>query len=92
MKAEKDKVVAVSYILKVDDGESGQELYETVSEEQPFYFLFGYQNVLPKFEEAVLGKAAGETFSVAIDFENAYGDYEDAKKSNHPKSQFQRRR
>lgn len=88
MKAGKDKVVAVSYLLKVDDGESGQELYETVSEEQPFYFLFGNQNVLPKFEEAVLGKEAGETFSVAIDFENAYGDYDDSKKVIIPKGNF----
>lgn len=37
MKAEKDKVVAVAYSLKVDDGESGQELFETVTEDQPFY-------------------------------------------------------
>lgn len=88
MKAEKDKVVAVAYILKVDDGESGQELYETVGEDSPFYFLFGHQNVLPKFEEAIAGKAAGATFSVSIDFENAYGDYDDAKKTIIPKANF----
>ena len=88
MKAEKDKVVAVAYTLKVDDGESGQELYETVAEDQPFYFLFGYQNVLPMFEEAILGKQSGETFSVAIDFENGYGDYDDSKKVIIPKANF----
>lgn len=88
MKAEKDKVVAVAYTLKVDDGESGQELFETVTEDQPFYFLFGYQNVLPKFEEAILGKEAGEIFSVVIDFENGYGDYEDSKRVIIPKANF----
>lgn len=88
MKAEKDKVVAVAYTLQVDDGETGQELYETVEEGSPFYFLFGHQNVLPKFEEAIAGKGPGETFSVAIDFENAYGDYDDSKKVIIPKANF----
>lgn len=88
MKAEKDKVVAVSYTLRVDDGESGQREYETVAESSPFYFLFGHQNVLPKFEEAIAGKTEGESFTVAIDFENAYGDYDDAKKVIIPKANF----
>lgn len=88
MKAEKDKVIAVAYTLRVDDGESGQKVYETVAEEAPFYFLLGHQNVLPKFEEAILGKSAGESFSVSIDFENAYGDYDDSKKVIIPKANF----
>ncbi|SDA96466.1 FKBP-type peptidyl-prolyl cis-trans isomerase SlyD [Algoriphagus alkaliphilus] len=88
MKAEKDKVVAVAYTLRVDDGETGKEIYETVTAESPFYFLFGYQNVLPKFEESLSGKAAGESFSVSIDFENGYGDYDDSKKVIIPKAQF----
>ncbi|MCU0400844.1 MAG: FKBP-type peptidyl-prolyl cis-trans isomerase [Algoriphagus sp.] len=88
MKAEKDKVVAVAYTLLVDDGESGKELFETVSETQPFYFLFGYQNVLPKFEEAIEGKNVGDTFSVFIDFENGYGDYDENKKVIIPKANF----
>ena len=76
MKAEINKVVAVAYTLNVDDGETGQVLFESVSEVSPFYFLFGHQNVLPKFEEAIAGKEVGETFSVFIDFENGYGDYD----------------
>ena len=60
MKAEKDKVVAVSYTLMVDDGESGKELFETVTEDKPFYFLMGYSNVLPLFEKAVEGKRVVE--------------------------------
>lgn len=88
MNAEKDKVIAVAYTLRVDDGESGQEVYETVAEESPFYFLFGHQNVLPKFEEAISGKSEGESFSVSIDFENAYGDYDDSKRVIIPKANF----
>lgn len=88
MKAEKDKVIALAYILKVDDGETGQEVYESVTEDSPFYFLMGHQNVLPKFEEAIEGKVVGDTFSIAIDFENGYGDYDDNKKVIIPKANF----
>lgn len=88
MKVEKDKVVAVAYSLKVDDGESGQELFETVTEDQPFYFLFGHENIFPKMEEALKGKQSGEEFSVFIDFDNGYGDYDDSKKVIIPKARF----
>src|SRR5690606_9190735 len=60
----------------------------TVAEAEPFYFLFGYGNVLPKFEEAIAGKSVGESFSVSIDFENGYGDYDDSKKVIIPKANF----
>ena len=46
MIATKDKVVAVSYTLTVDDGETGMRWYETVTEQDPFYFLFGHHNLL----------------------------------------------
>ncbi len=88
MTIEKDKVVAVAYSLKVDDGESGPKHYEDVTEDQPFYFLFGAGGVFVKFEEALLGKSVGDTFSVFIDFENGYGDYEEDKKVIIPKSNF----
>ena len=88
MIATKDKVVAVSYILKVDDGETGMHWYETVTEQAPFYFLFGYDNLLPVLEQALEGKSVGDTFSVFIDFENGYGDYHDAKRVIIPKANF----
>lgn len=88
MKAEKDKVVALAYSLKVDDGESGQELFETVTEDRPFYFLFGHENIFPKLEVALQGKQSGEEFSVFIDFDNGYGDYDDSKKVIIPKARF----
>ena len=88
MIAEKDKVVSIVYTLKVDDGESGQELFEEVGEAQAFPFLFGHQNVLPKLEEVLAGKKAGDTFSVFIDFENGYGDYDENKKVIIPKANF----
>lgn len=88
MIAVKDKVVAVSYTLKVDDGETGMRWYETVTEQEPFYFLFGHNNLLPVLEQALAGKSAGDTFSVFIDFENGYGDYDEAKRVIIPKANF----
>jgi FKBP-type peptidyl-prolyl cis-trans isomerase SlyD len=88
MIATKDKVVAVSYILLVDDGETGMRWYETVTEQDPFYFLYGHHNLLPVLEKALEGKSAGDSFSVFIDFENGYGDYDDSKRVIIPKANF----
>lgn len=88
MIVEKNKVVALSYELHVDDGETGKTFFESVSKEKPFYFLFGTGNILPKLEEAILGKSAGEGFEAFIDYENAYGDYDESKRVIVPKSNF----
>lgn len=88
MKVEKDKVVAVAYELLVDDGENGKEFLERVPKEEPFYFLAGAGNVLPALEEVIMGKEAGDTFEVFIDFENGYGDYDESRKVVVPKSAF----
>lgn len=88
MKVEKDKVVAVSYELHVDDGENGKEFMERVPKEEPFYFLAGAGNILPALEEVITGKEAGDTFEVAIDYENGFGDYDESKKVIVPKSAF----
>jgi len=88
MVVEKNKVVGVAYSLKVDDGETGLVPYETVPEDKPFYFLFNAGGVFPKFEEALVGKQAGDEFSVNIDFENAYGDYDENRKTIIPKANF----
>ena len=56
IRATKNAVVAVSYTLLVDDGETGFRWYETVTDTDPFYFLFGHHNILPKLEEALEGR------------------------------------
>jgi FKBP-type peptidyl-prolyl cis-trans isomerase SlyD len=88
MKIEKNKVVAISYELHVDDGESGKAFFESVKKDQAFYFLFGTGHVLPALEAAFEGKEAGDAFEVFIDFENGYGDYDESKKVIVPKANF----
>ncbi len=88
MKIDKNKVVGVSYQLHIDDGENGKTFFEKVEEEKPFLFLFGAGNTLPALEAALLGKEVGEHFEVFIDFENAYGDYDESKTAIIPKANF----
>ena len=88
MKVEKNKVVSVTYSLQVDNGETGLLPFEEVTEKYPFVFLFGAGGVLPGLEDAMNGKSVGETFSVFLDFENGYGDYDETKKVIIPKSNF----
>ncbi|MFM1931473.1 MAG: hypothetical protein RL226_776 [Bacteroidota bacterium] len=71
MKIEKGTLVVLDYSL-YENGPDG-ELIEETSAEEPFEFIYGHEEMLPKFEAAILGKAAGEQFSVAIAAEEAYG-------------------
>jgi FKBP-type peptidyl-prolyl cis-trans isomerase SlyD len=88
MKVAQNMVVGVAYTLQVDDGENGKSEWEKVGKEQPFQFLVGHNNILPKLEEALIGKSVGDAFEVFIDFENAYGDYDESKRVIIPKSNF----
>ena len=88
MIATNNMVVAVSYTLMVDDGETGMRWYENVTDADPFYFLFGHHNLLPALEQVLEGRSVGDTFSVLIGFEEGYGDYDDSKKVIIPKANF----
>jgi len=88
MIATNNMVVAVSYTLMVDDGETGFRWYETVTDADPFYFLFGHHNLLPALEQVLEEKSVGDTFSVLIGFEEGYGDYDDSKRVIIPKANF----
>jgi len=69
MKVEKDKVVSLSYVLTVDD-----EVMETVTAEKPMNFIMGTGYLLPKFEENVVGKQAGDAFEFTLPAVDAYGE------------------
>jgi len=71
MKIEKGTLVVLDYSLYADGPEG--ELIEETSGDEPFEFIFGMEEMLPKFEQALEGKAAGEAFKVAIKAEDAYG-------------------
>ncbi len=71
MKIAKNTVVSVNY--KLSDAQNN--LIEQSSE--PMVYLHGgYQNTLPKIEEALDGKEAGYQVSIQVEPEDAFGEYD----------------
>lgn len=68
---EKDKVVSVSYELKLASNNS--ELVEKVNNDRPLQFLLGHGNLLPKFEQNLTGLKTGDSFDFVLSSEEAYG-------------------
>ena len=68
MKIAKDKVVSLSYVLKVQ----GREI-EKVMAEEPLTFIFGSGMLLPNFEANVLEKEVGDPFEFELEADDAYG-------------------
>lgn len=63
------KVVALSYTLR---DESGEEL-DAADKQDPLYYLHGAQNIVPGLETALEGKLVGDTVSVTVPPDLAYG-------------------
>ena len=74
MKAEKNKVVSLSYRLTENDANG--TLIEEVRAEQPFIFLFGGGNLIPGFEANVNNLEVGEGFAFTVPSAEAYGEYD----------------
>ena len=70
MKIEKDSTAAVSYLLT--DANSGATI-EEAAKDQPANFQFGINQLLPKFEENLIGLGQGDVFDFVIKAEDAYG-------------------
>ena len=72
MIVEKNKVVSLSYELKVKG-----ETVETVDTDSPLRFLFGAGNLLPKFEENLNGLKINDGFDFELISDDAYGPVND---------------
>jgi FKBP-type peptidyl-prolyl cis-trans isomerase SlyD len=71
-----DTAVSVNYYLTANKGDAPEELIEETSKEEPFVFLFGFGNVLPDFETALVGKQTGDKFDFRIGAAKGYGLHE----------------
>lgn len=71
MQIARDTVVALQYVLYDADGNVVEKTDEAVE-----YLHGGYQNIFPKVEAALEGKAVGETCQVRLTPEDAFGDYD----------------
>lgn len=62
--------VKVHYTGKLSDG----TVFDTSEDKAPLNFILGRKEVIPGFEEAVIGMVMGEKKTVAISPDKAYGE------------------
>jgi len=75
MKISENKLVTAEYQLSVKDSNGSFELMEETTPESPLRYMHGIGMMIPKFEELMEGKAAGENFEFSIAAKDAYGEY-----------------
>lgn len=71
MEIMKQTVVALTWTMKDSLG----EVLDTLDE--PVEFYVGGEDLLPSIESALLGKREGETLSLYLEPEHAFGDYDE---------------
>lgn len=87
MKVTKDKVVSLTYELRLDSPEG--EVVESLSPESPLTFLYGSGNLLPKFEDNISGLKVGDNFKFNLSAADAYGEINENAIVNVPISAFE---
>jgi FKBP-type peptidyl-prolyl cis-trans isomerase SlyD len=71
MEIREQRVAVITYVLKGDDG----QVIQAATEESPFAFIHGIGQVLPAFDEALLGKKMGDNYAFSLQAADAYGEY-----------------
>ncbi len=73
MKIGNQKVVAISYTLRVANG----QIVDEANTQRPFAYLHGAENVLPQFEANLAGLAVGDAFDFKLSAADGYGEYDE---------------
>ncbi len=84
MKIENNKMVSVDYVLTVEG-----EVADQSREGAPLQFIFGTGMLLPKFEEAILGKEVGDKVEFTLAPADGYGEANPEAVVELPKSIFE---
>jgi len=71
MKIAKDRVVALAYRLKLEDGEVADES----EPDEPLHYLHGHNNIVDGLETALVDHVKGDELDVVIAPEDAYGTH-----------------
>ena len=72
MNVAKNTVVTLRYELHDSDGNLLEETGSVMS-----YLHGGYDGIFPRVEEALHGKTIGDEFSISLEPEDAFGDYDE---------------
>src|SRR5690606_17713133 len=82
MEVQANRVVAIEYTLKGDDG----QVIDTSTGREPLYYLHGHGNIVEGLEEALTGKTIGSQLEVSIPPDKGYGTRDEARVFDVPKS------
>lgn len=80
----KDKVVAIDYTLKDDDG----QILDQSDDGQPLSYLHGAGMIIPGLESALEGKAADDQVQVVVEPGDGYGEVNEGLRQKVPRSEF----
>lgn len=83
-KAGQGDTVTVEYTGKLEDG----TVFDTSRDKEPISFTIGDEEVIPGFEEAVVGMEAGESKSATLPPDEAYGPRSDEMVFTVPSSEL----
>ncbi|MCB9231385.1 MAG: peptidylprolyl isomerase [Bacteroidia bacterium] len=72
MKTDTRTVVSLAYEMLMEDG----EVIDQISEEAPFRFIFGINQIFPALEAELKGLEAGQKFDIVLPPEVTYGVYD----------------
>ena len=85
MEIEQDRVVAFDYVLTDD---AGTVIDQSSPARGPMYYLHGHGNIVPGLEKALAGLSAGAEFSVSVPPSEGYGERDEARTFEIPKSEL----
>lgn len=68
---DKDKIVELKYVLR--EGGANGSVMEVMDEHWPLKFYFGSGQMLPAFEENLMGRPEGSAFEFTLSAADAYG-------------------
>ena len=84
MEIAKDRVAAITYTLRDQDG----KILDTNEGKAPLHYLQGHGNLVPGLEKELEGKKAGESFKVVVPAKDGYGEYDESRTFEVPKSEL----
>ena len=89
MKIEKNRVVTLTYELRITDENGEPSLVETANEEHPMVFIYGLSGLPEQFEDKLDGLNTGDTFDFKLGSEDGYGDFDENALVELPLSVFE---